>query len=89
MLRVDLTSMMVRLSFGTICIIILKNSALSVSLVDGYNLPMSITNDVGCNVADCNADLNNDCPKELQLKDAAGNVVGCKSACGANGDTCE
>ena len=28
-----------------------------VSLVDGFNLPMSITNNVGCPVADCKVDL--------------------------------
>lgn len=32
-----------------------------VSLVDGYNLPMSITNNVGCGVADCPVDLGPDC----------------------------
>lgn len=32
-----------------------------VSLVDGYNLPMSITNNVGCSVADCPVDLGPDC----------------------------
>lgn len=32
-----------------------------VSLVDGYNLPVSITNNVGCGVADCPVDLGPDC----------------------------
>ncbi|KIJ56342.1 hypothetical protein M422DRAFT_73163 [Sphaerobolus stellatus SS14] len=52
-----------------------------VSLVDGYNLPMSITNNVGCNVAECNGNINTDCPSELRLHDKSGNVVGCKSSC--------
>lgn len=29
----------------------------TVSLVDGFNLPMQITNNVGCPVAGCDADL--------------------------------
>lgn len=32
-----------------------------VSLVDGYNLPMSITNNVGCPVANCPVDLGLNC----------------------------
>lgn len=32
-----------------------------VSLVDGYNLPMRITNNVGCPVADCPVDLGPNC----------------------------
>ncbi|KAF5358621.1 hypothetical protein D9758_007654 [Tetrapyrgos nigripes] len=56
-----------------------------VSLVDGSNLPMSITNNVGCNVADCPADLNANCPTELAQSGSNG-VVGCKSACFANLD---
>ena len=33
-----------------------------VSLVDGFDLPMTITNNVGCHVAGCSADLNRNCP---------------------------
>ncbi|KAL5520920.1 hypothetical protein ACEPAF_2923 [Sanghuangporus sanghuang] len=58
-----------------------------VSLVDGYDLPMSITNNVGCSVADCSADLNPDCPAELiGPYNDDGEPVGCKSACYANLD---
>jgi hypothetical protein len=32
-----------------------------VSLVDGYNLPMRITNDKGCSIADCPVDLGPNC----------------------------
>ena len=32
-----------------------------VSLVDGYNLPMSITNNKGCHKADCPVDLGPNC----------------------------
>ncbi|THU84946.1 thaumatin-like protein [Dendrothele bispora CBS 962.96] len=56
-----------------------------VSLVDGFNLPMEVTNNVGCNVASCPADLNPDCPSELVLTGPNGNA-GCKSACFANLD---
>ena len=34
---------------------------LVVSLVDGYNLPLRISNNVGCGVADCPVDLGPDC----------------------------
>ncbi|KAI8375608.1 thaumatin [Choanephora cucurbitarum] len=60
-----------------------------VSFVDGYNLPITISPDSGnadgyeCGVPACSA--LPDCPKELQDKDANGNVVGCKSACAAFG----
>ncbi|EPT04616.1 Osmotin thaumatin-like protein [Fomitopsis schrenkii] len=58
-----------------------------VSLVDGYNLPMSITNNVGCSVADCPVDLGPDCPAPLiGPYDSSGYPVGCKSACEANLD---
>ncbi|KAG8712976.1 hypothetical protein FRC09_019252, partial [Ceratobasidium sp. 395] len=58
-----------------------------VSLVDGYNLPMRITNNVGCHVADCPVDLGPNCPAPLKGPyDSTGFPVGCKSACFANLD---
>jgi len=58
-----------------------------VSLVDGYNLPMRITNNVGCHVADCPVDLGPNCPQQLKGPfDNVGFPVGCKSACVANLD---
>ncbi|THH05786.1 hypothetical protein EW145_g4547 [Phellinidium pouzarii] len=58
-----------------------------VSLVDGYDLPMEITNIVGCNVASCPVDLGPDCPSALQGPyDSTGFPLGCKSACFANLD---
>lgn len=57
-----------------------------VSLVDGFNLPMSVVTSVDCPKPDCPAELNANCPGELQSKDASGKVVGCKSACFANLD---
>ncbi|XP_058113565.1 pathogenesis-related thaumatin-like protein 3.5 [Magnolia sinica] len=61
-----------------------------VSLVDGYNLPLvAMPNGAygRCNVTGCRADLNTDCPKELQVVDGAdgGEVIACKSACDAFG----
>ncbi|KAG8759704.1 hypothetical protein FRC14_005188 [Serendipita sp. 396] len=56
-----------------------------VSLVDGYNLPMRITNNKGCPVADCAVDLGPNCPAPLKGPyDSSGFPVGCKSACVAN-----
>ncbi|KAH9936903.1 thaumatin-like protein [Amylocystis lapponica] len=58
-----------------------------VSLVDGYNLPVSITNGAGCHEASCPVDLGPNCPSALQGPyDSSGFPVGCKSACEANID---
>ncbi|EGN91839.1 hypothetical protein SERLA73DRAFT_173302 [Serpula lacrymans var. lacrymans S7.3] len=58
-----------------------------VSLVDGYNLPISINNNVGCGIADCPVDLGPNCPAAIQGPyDSTGFPVGCKSACEANLD---
>eukprot|EP00249_Psilotum_nudum_P030431 c43040_g1_i1 orf=468-1187(+) len=56
-----------------------------VSLVDGYNLEISITPRGGsgaCQTAGCSSDLNQVCPSKLQM-DNGGEVVACKSACDA------
>uniref|UniRef100_A0A0D9XJN7 Thaumatin-like protein n=1 Tax=Leersia perrieri TaxID=77586 RepID=A0A0D9XJN7_9ORYZ len=60
-----------------------------VSLVDGYNIPVSVwpkpvTTDRKCVIAGCGKDVNAACPPELQVK-AGKVVVGCKSACVAFG----
>ncbi|KIJ56341.1 hypothetical protein M422DRAFT_150973 [Sphaerobolus stellatus SS14] len=58
-----------------------------VSMVDGYNLPMRIDNNVGCPIADCPVDLGPNCPAPLIGPfDSTGFPVGCKSACFANLD---
>lgn len=57
-----------------------------VSLVDGYNVKMQITPSGGtgdCGAPGCTSDLNTQCPTELQMKNSAGDVVACKSACEA------
>ncbi|KAG8476202.1 hypothetical protein CXB51_033156 [Gossypium anomalum] len=54
-----------------------------VSLVDGYNIAMSITPFKGagkCSYAGCVCDLNLMCPVALQVRDNK-QVVACKSAC--------
>ncbi|XP_031098622.1 pathogenesis-related thaumatin-like protein 3.5 [Ipomoea triloba] len=54
-----------------------------VSLVDGFNVPMSVTplNGKGnCSVAGCVADLRPNCPSELAVK-ADGKTIACRSAC--------
>ncbi|KAI3740013.1 hypothetical protein L2E82_30429 [Cichorium intybus] len=55
-----------------------------VSLVDGYNMPISIIPLGGsgnCSKVTCVSDLNIKCPDGLQVKGDGGDVVGCKSAC--------
>ncbi|KAJ8752179.1 hypothetical protein K2173_003787 [Erythroxylum novogranatense] len=58
-----------------------------VSLVDGYNLPMTITPHGGsrgrCVNIGCASDLNSQCPPDLAIPRGQGDVVGCKSACSA------
>ncbi|PKI52837.1 thaumatin-like protein [Punica granatum] len=57
-----------------------------VSLVDGYNLGMSITPYKGsgrCSYAGCISDLNMMCPVGLQVRSRDNTVVACKSACSA------
>ncbi|XP_052172531.1 thaumatin-like protein [Diospyros lotus] len=54
-----------------------------VSLVDGFNLPVSmgpVGGGIGCGVASCEVDLNICCPSALEER-RGGKVVGCKSAC--------
>ncbi|KAI0030381.1 thaumatin [Vararia minispora EC-137] len=50
-----------------------------VSLVNGFNVPVGITNTIGCAVSNCPVNLNANCPAKLQKKDATGNVVGSDS----------
>jgi hypothetical protein len=58
-----------------------------VSVVDGFNIPMSITPSANCPVASCPKDLNPGCPSQLVgPRDSSGNPVGCKSACDAKLD---
>ena len=59
----------------------------STDFVAGFNLPMAITLSASdCHTASFPADLNPNCPAELQQLWADGSVVGCKSACYANLD---
>ncbi|XP_042497978.1 pathogenesis-related thaumatin-like protein 3.5 [Macadamia integrifolia] len=56
-----------------------------VSLVDGYDLPVSIVPVGGgsgvCKPTRCISDLNRSCPRGLQVRDKKKRVVACKSAC--------
>uniref|UniRef100_A0A1D1YFI6 Osmotin-like protein n=1 Tax=Anthurium amnicola TaxID=1678845 RepID=A0A1D1YFI6_9ARAE len=66
----------------------LDKSSYSVSLVDGFNLPVTVTPHEGqgvCPVVGCRADLLPSCPAPLLLRAAGGSVVGCKSGCAAFG----
>ncbi|EJD35446.1 Osmotin, thaumatin-like protein [Auricularia subglabra TFB-10046 SS5] len=63
------------------------NDFYDVSLVDGYNLPMSVETNAGCPIAGCFVDLGPGCPDQLKGPfDATGFPVGCKTACLANLD---
>ncbi|TYI32988.1 hypothetical protein ES332_A04G100800v1 [Gossypium tomentosum] len=55
-----------------------------VSLVDGFNLPLSVIpqgGSAGCGATGCPANVNSACPQELQVKGSDGGVIACKSAC--------
>ncbi|KAL3628439.1 hypothetical protein CASFOL_027485 [Castilleja foliolosa] len=55
-----------------------------VSLVDGFNLPVSIVPDnANCPSTSCPADINPGCPSQLAVTDANGGIIGCRSACAA------
>lgn len=63
-------------------------SSYGVSLVDGFNIPMTVTPHEGkgvCPVVGCKANLLATCPDRLQVRAPAGHgpVVACKSACEA------
>ncbi|KDP26886.1 hypothetical protein JCGZ_18044 [Jatropha curcas] len=55
-----------------------------VSLVDGFNLPISILPTGACKSVECVADMNRRCPGSLQVRWNR-QVVACKSACLAFG----
>ncbi|GAA6030922.1 hypothetical protein JCM8097_008937 [Rhodosporidiobolus ruineniae] len=59
---------------------------LDVSLVDGFNLPIAITNNVGCPAPSCAFNINTVCPAVLSVFNNAGETVGCYTACSANLD---
>jgi hypothetical protein len=54
-----------------------------VSLVDAFNVPITITpqGGAGCAVAGCTADLGPGCPSELQDTGPSGTIVACLSSC--------
>ncbi|KAJ0027545.1 hypothetical protein Pint_35760 [Pistacia integerrima] len=58
-----------------------------ISLVDGFNVPVSVTPTGGsgskCTKASCTGNVNAVCPSQLQVKGSGGSVIACKSACEA------
>ncbi|XP_024397992.1 pathogenesis-related thaumatin-like protein 3.5 isoform X1 [Physcomitrium patens] len=61
------------------------NDFYDISLVDGYNLPLSMAPSGGtgkCGAPGCISNLNDNCPAALQFL-AEGVLVGCNSACNA------
>ncbi|OWM71608.1 hypothetical protein CDL15_Pgr005795 [Punica granatum] len=61
-----------------------KPNFYDVSLVDGYNIPVSVTTrsvSPKCTVRGCTKNVNSICPSELQVVNGQGEVVACKSAC--------
>ncbi|KAF8042483.1 hypothetical protein BT93_A0955 [Corymbia citriodora subsp. variegata] len=55
-----------------------------ISLVDGFNLPISATPQGGsgeCSTTSCPGNVNSVCPPELAVKGSDGSVMACKSAC--------
>ncbi|XP_038889109.1 thaumatin-like protein 1b [Benincasa hispida] len=55
-----------------------------ISLVDGYNLPVTVSpvgGSSGCKSVVCTRNVNVVCPPELAVKSQRGVVIACKSAC--------
>lgn len=68
-----------------------KPDSYDVSLVDGYNLPVSVearSAHTKCSIGGCFKNVNSLCPKELKVLNDKGEVVACKSACLAFGQDC-
>lgn len=59
------------------------------SNVDGFNIPMAVTNSADCPLSNCPYDLREACPDDLQWKNDKGDVVGCLTDCGAHQDNQE
>ncbi|CAI0469335.1 unnamed protein product, partial [Linum tenue] len=63
------------------------NDFYDVSLVDGFNLPVSVAPSGGtgrnCTTSSCHGNVNAVCPAELAVKGADGSVIACMSACDA------
>ncbi|KAL4632197.1 hypothetical protein ACB092_04G034700 [Castanea dentata] len=59
------------------------NDFYDVSLVDGFNLPLSITPQgaASCQSTSCPGNVNSVCLPELAVKGPDGSVIACKSAC--------
>ncbi|KAJ6958839.1 thaumatin-like protein isoform X2 [Populus alba x Populus x berolinensis] len=58
-----------------------KPNFYDVSLVDGYNLPVSVTSkqvSSKCTIGGCSKNLKNSCPVELQVLNKNGEIVACK-----------
>ncbi len=54
------------------------NDWYDLSLVDGFNVPMSIETDkAGCKSPRCTKNINQNCPGEFQKRNSAGQVVAC------------
>ncbi|XP_048565093.1 osmotin-like protein [Triticum urartu] len=63
-------------------------SSYGVSVVDGFNVGLSVTPHEGrgnCPVLACRKDLTQTCPGELQVRAGGGGVAACKSGCLAFG----
>ncbi|KAL3738746.1 hypothetical protein ACJRO7_020161 [Eucalyptus globulus] len=61
-----------------------KNDIYDISLVDGFNLPISATpqgSGSGCSTTSCAGNVNSVCPSDLAVKGSDGSIVACKSAC--------
>ncbi|XP_062104770.1 thaumatin-like protein [Humulus lupulus] len=61
-----------------------KPNYYDVSLVDGYNLPVSVAarpSSAKCTIGGCVENLNSLCPEELKVLNDVGEVVACKSGC--------
>ncbi|XP_059668988.1 thaumatin-like protein 1b [Cornus florida] len=57
-----------------------------ISLVDGFNLPVSITPQGGTSdssTSSCPVDVNVDCPADLVVKNSDGATISCKNTCEA------
>ncbi|PIA54957.1 hypothetical protein AQUCO_00901098v1, partial [Aquilegia coerulea] len=57
-----------------------------ISLIHGFNIPISVMAEGACPTVDCTHDLIKDCPAELLFKNSQGSSVGCRNPCDAMKD---
>jgi len=60
-----------------------EGDSADVDMIRGFNLPLGVSSSSACPGIGCAANLTEQCPPPLQVKNAGGDVVACSSSCAA------